>query len=227
MKTINKIIVLLGLVAFFLVGCEKTTDNVSKITTFAVITITGDAVVWLETGTAWTDPGATSSGGETIITDNPVDVNVPGIYSVTYSAENTDGFKASAVRTVIVADKGDDTKDLAGTYTGSFLRSGTGVVYETPGITFIQTPIAGIYQVFDLFAGYYESGRGYGAAYRAPGYMTYAGGDSVLLRPQVADPWGYPLEGVGYIQANGDIELMMYEDGAGGYAWDQPFKFLK
>jgi hypothetical protein len=76
-------------------------------TTAPVITVTGANPLTVECHTSFSDPGATATdgcaGSVTVTPSGTVDVNVPGSYTITYSA--TDGANpATATRTVNVVD---------------------------------------------------------------------------------------------------------------------------
>jgi len=77
-------------------------------TTDPVITINGDAVVNLCVGDGYTDAGASVTdicdASVTLNTDNPVNPNAVGSYTVTYSATDASGNAAMETRTVNVAD---------------------------------------------------------------------------------------------------------------------------
>ncbi|MEZ5031033.1 MAG: DUF5011 domain-containing protein [Saprospiraceae bacterium] len=96
-------------------GCGNSTSCEQTITVedviIPVITLTGPASIDLCVGDAYNDAGATAMddcfGDLTadIVTDNPVDVNTPGTYMVTYDVEDPCGNQAVQVtRTVIVHD---------------------------------------------------------------------------------------------------------------------------
>jgi len=77
-------------------------------TTKPVITITGADPLTVECHTSFTDPGATANdscaGSVSVTSTNNVNVNVPGSYSVTYSATDASGNTQTATRTVNVVD---------------------------------------------------------------------------------------------------------------------------
>ncbi|MFG1691029.1 DUF5011 domain-containing protein [Gemmatimonadota bacterium] len=86
-------------------------------TTAPVITLVGDASVSVKAGDSYTDAGATASDNidgditASIVTDNPVDTNVPGTYTVTYNVSDAAGNPAVEVtRTVEVV--GSTTMDV-------------------------------------------------------------------------------------------------------------------
>ncbi|NVK85102.1 MAG: DUF5011 domain-containing protein [Cytophagia bacterium] len=76
-----------------------------------VITLNGDAIVQHEAYSPYTDEGAvaTDNCSPTLITDNPVDVNNPGTYTVTYTATDESGNETTANRTVQIVDTTDPT----------------------------------------------------------------------------------------------------------------------
>ena len=80
-------------------------------TTIPVITLTGEATVTIEVGSTYTDAGATATDNydgditSSIVTVNPVDTDVVGVYTVTYNVTDTNGNAAVEVtRTVNVVD---------------------------------------------------------------------------------------------------------------------------
>jgi hypothetical protein len=78
-------------------------------------------------GSSYTDAGAAAHVGSeeiTVSTLGTVDVNEPGVYSITYRADNTDGFFRTARREVVVYDPATDAIDLSGQYK----RAATGAI---------------------------------------------------------------------------------------------------
>lgn len=73
------------------------------------ITLVGDRVVTIIQSTPYVDLGATvvDNSGQPInlIIDNPVDINKPGIYTITYSATDISGNYAKIERTIQVVPK--------------------------------------------------------------------------------------------------------------------------
>ncbi len=72
-----------------------------------VISVVGGDVT-VECGTQYVDAGATAadvcSGSIAVVTNNPVDAASPGVYTVTYTAQDAAGNPAQAQRTVTVQD---------------------------------------------------------------------------------------------------------------------------
>ena len=77
--------------------------------TAPVVTLNGDASVTLEFGAAWTDPGASATDAEdgaiTPVVDCPVDTQVAGTYTCTYTATDSGALSDSVTRTVVVEEE--------------------------------------------------------------------------------------------------------------------------
>jgi len=125
----KKISIILFLTVFVISSCKKEPDAVSKIVTvsYPTINLIGPAYIHISVGTPYTDQGATLiddiTGASSSISavSNEVNVNVPGLYAVTYSAANSNGFKTTATRTVLVLDYTppaglDPNYDISGLY---------------------------------------------------------------------------------------------------------------
>lgn len=100
------------------------TENVSKIVkvSYPSISLKGDSVVSLMVGGTYSDAGAILtddiSGAKSDIGPDPesmVDVNTPGLYFVTYTAANANGFETRVARPVVVTNV-PESADLSGTY---------------------------------------------------------------------------------------------------------------
>lgn len=131
MKHYSKILLLILLPALLITGCKKeTTENVSKTVkvSYPEITLNGNALVIVQTGSTYTDAGAklkddiTGAISDIQPTSNPVNTAVPGLYVVTFSASNANGFETTASRLVAVTGV-TGTTNRAGTY----LRAATGL----------------------------------------------------------------------------------------------------
>lgn len=100
-------------------SCEKDSEGVSRITNHAVIKMNGSELMTVKVGQPYVDPGAVAHEDTTEITvkvTNGVDANTVGLYYVTYSAVNSDGYSRSSLRTVIVMPLVVPTDDLSGKY---------------------------------------------------------------------------------------------------------------
>ena len=130
----NKYVFLLITFVAMIVSCSKDTIinthdrvGISKVTYYPIITLTGDLIIPIPNGGTYTEPGAKAEAGGAevpVTTTGSVDTNTDGVYRITYSATNSDGFSASASRTVVVytTDASASSHDLSGTY----VRGATG-----------------------------------------------------------------------------------------------------
>jgi surface protein with Ig-like domain len=141
-----------SLLIVLFVACNKdeihnTEDQVgiSRVTHFAVLTLNGDRYTTIEVGGTFTDPGIEATeGGATIpyTTEGSVNTGEVGVYDITYTAVNKDGFPASLTRTVIVysTESSAAANDLSGTY----VRSSNGVESTwskiAPGVYTVLNP---------------------------------------------------------------------------------------
>jgi len=180
--------ILYSLMAFALlaVSCEKTTEGLTGITYYPVITVNGDAGV-IYVGETYEDPGCTAiMNGEditdqVIVTDN-INNQVPGIYSITYSATNEQGFSASASRTVYVAAESGIVNLYVGemwTPKGSYLSGGTHLITDNGDGTYQMDDIMGGYYCWYTYPGYDAMGYDFFAEFNfslaADGTMTQVG----------------------------------------------------
>lgn len=164
---------MVAVAAFTLTSCDKDSEGRSSIIDYPVLTITGDEFTISPIGEPYTDAGCTAtyqgvdytSHIETSGVEN-IDVNVPGLYYVTYSAISPDGYFWSKTRTVAVCDPSVDT-DLGGTWTttANTYRQSTVQVFYAGYTTDIKYLCPGIFQVKDFLAGYYSQYIGYQATY--------------------------------------------------------------
>ncbi len=140
----KRLIYSLIVLAFVTMSCEdEATESVSRITYYPLFEMEGDAVTVHVAGEPYTDPGIAAKEGENSIdvvksvvqskfivagetqpedvqyaTLSEVDGNTPGMYTVTYSAVNKDGYSGTAERIVFVLDdEPDPSVDLSGGYT--------------------------------------------------------------------------------------------------------------
>jgi Domain of unknown function (DUF5011) len=131
MKQLIKYIVLLSLPVLLITGCKKeTTANVSREVkvSYPEITLNGPSLVIIAKNAVYTDAGAKLKDDITgTITDiqpnsNPVNTAQPGLYVVTFSASNANGFETTASRLVVV-------KGVSGGVNrqGTYLRAATGL----------------------------------------------------------------------------------------------------
>ena len=118
--------------------------GISKITRYPTFTMNGDRYVVLKPGDNYTEAGATAKEGTAdipVTIEGSVDTNTPGVYTITYSAVNKDGFAASVMRTVVVASVAADA--AAHDLSGDYLRSNGQIATWTriaPGVYTVFNP---------------------------------------------------------------------------------------
>ena len=156
---------MLALGGLALTSCsDDESEGMSRITYYAQLEINGDAYVTTPVGAPFEDPGcmATMAGedvSDQVQTLGSVDVNRVGFYGLTYSVVNSDGFAATASRTVAVVDK----NNFASVYFGES-QFGARHYFNAPIV--ISDNGDGTYTINDLAGGFYSYGR-------YPGYDAY------------------------------------------------------
>jgi len=128
----------------------KNTVGSSKIIYFPIISTKGDKIIAVKQGDVYADAGATATLNNApvdYIADQTINTANPGIYTITYTASNPQGFTASDWRMVVVipssvvADPVVSANDFSGVYlraatgvTSTWVKLGTGVYkVENPG----------------------------------------------------------------------------------------------
>ncbi len=108
-------------------ACKKKTDDVSKVVTVSAptININGSKFKSITVGTPYVDSGATliddvtgqssQIQADTADGGGVVDVTTPGLYTLTYSAKNANGYGSINARYVAVTNYAD-AANLTGTY---------------------------------------------------------------------------------------------------------------
>jgi hypothetical protein len=189
----KKILFLLVSLAFLLNSCNEESAGVSKVTTYAKISIKGPSTLIWQMGTPFVDPGCLALEGTTdisnkVVVDPVLDGTVGGMYTVTYKVKNSDGFWASTSRKVYV---GDMTDPLSGYYKSAALKrktiaSGAVGSQAGPWTVMVFSIGGGKYFIGDMIGGWYEFGRNYGAAYAGPGHVKVNSDNTVSM------VYGYP-----------------------------------
>lgn len=200
-KIIYSLFVCLTLV---FVSCEdKTSYDDSQITFYVNFEMLGDKTMLVPVGTQFVEPGvtATDKGKDitsSIVKTGTVNSNVVGLYPITYSAVNVDGYTSSVTRTVIVCDP-SVTTDISGTDTvadSSYrlaLSNGTKIPYS--GYLVEITKIApGFFSVSDFFGAFYDQYRGLKSAYRMTGYIQLKPDNTIKLLSSKVASWGDSLD---------------------------------
>ena len=160
-------------------GCEKdlTSEGVSKQTYYVTFELNSGSLVTSPLGTAFSDPGLTAMEGQTDVTNQvtvtgSVNTNAVGLYTLTYSATNVDGFAASVSRSVIVFDPAAPPTDISGNYLSNVTRVSPSRAFTNLSVEITKTA-PGIFHVSDLLGGFYDQGSNYlyGPAYAMNGFL--------------------------------------------------------
>jgi hypothetical protein len=202
MKIFKYIIIIIAFFSFF--GCDKDTEGISRITEYATFDMKGEAFMFVLKNSTFTDPGIAAYQGETelsVATKGTVDTSVPGVYTIQYSATNSDGFPASTQRDVAVV-AAMPTKDLSGTYQ---------VVHATRTTKTTVSKNNGI-------LGYYHSTDSWWQAYQVPlDFVDIGNGTIVILKG--SSPYGGHF-GTGAILADNQLrfDVTMTDQGPLNYS---------
>lgn len=206
---------LFALATFALVSCsDKDSDGLSRVTTYAVLDMNGDALTKVNVGSNFNDPGCVATmGGEDvsdqIVVSSDVDTSTPGFYTVNYIVYNEDGFPASASRTVMVVNP----NDLASAYL-SECQFGARHYYNLP--IMIKKRSDGTYLIDDLAGGFYCYGRypgydAYGYDFFLEAILQLNDDNTISVLQQGSWYWGDPMEDIQgtYDPTTGTISLVM------------------
>ncbi|AXP79601.1 hypothetical protein CJ739_503 [Mariniflexile rhizosphaerae] len=191
MKNYKLILYTFSIIGLILTSCDPSVEapgasDKSEVTFLPLITLEGGDVVLDCENPSYTDPGAVASAGgveidlETKVTGkyfggNSVD-DGPDVYSVAYSAFNSDGIPATGFRTVLWPEcNGDLVTSIAGMYTASVARDGSSPAgYQNNGPFIIRDLGDDRYAISDAQGGWYEYGRGLGVTYATTGMVLKA-----------------------------------------------------
>jgi large repetitive protein len=119
---------------------EVTRSVTVEDTAIPVITLSGSTSILVECGTPYVDPGATAADacdgnltGNIVVAGGPVDVNLPGIYLLTYNVMDSSGNAAvQKSRTITVADTAAPVISLIG---NPVVTVQCGETWNDPGVT--------------------------------------------------------------------------------------------
>jgi hypothetical protein len=180
---------MIALVSFALTSCgDKESEGLSRFTYYPILEMNGDAYITTPVGSTFNDPGCVALLNGEDVSDQiqisgSVNTSVIGFYKLGYTVVNSDGFPASATRTVAVVDK----NNFASAYFGES-QYGSRHYYNAP--IAIKKNADGTYTIEDILGGFYCYGR----------YPTYLG---------VLD---FFLDAVIKLNADNTIELVSFGD---------------
>lgn len=186
---------ILACMSFVFGSCDKSTDDVSKVTYFVTLEREGDEKIVLEKGQPYVEPGYYAEmNGEDVTTSvqvkGSVDVNTPGIYQLVYAAYNEDGFAKTFTRTVYVADN-TASPLKSGFYTvaeGSTRTAPTVVAFSGYEIVILQLE-PGVFYISDFLGGWYDQRANYGADYAMVGKFQLNNDDTITPLESYVTAW--------------------------------------
>ena len=191
---------LIFLSVIFLMSCEKDTEGLSSVTYYCDLELKGNSVELVALNGTYTEPGwdATEKGVDVsanVTVAGTVNASVAGLYTLTYSVKNVDGFAKSLTRRIIVADATPSALE-SGVYTVSSSSNRNGVAYgrDFPILIFQASPAE--FFISDFLGGWYEQRAGYGSNYAMTGRFTLAGDNTLSLVSSSIIGWGDGLDGI-------------------------------
>jgi len=217
MKTIHYIFV--AALLFLTYSCKKdlTSEGVSKTTTYVTYDLTGGSSVAVAKGQAFVDPGYKGTEGtkdvtSTIKVNGSVDGMKVGMYTLVYSAINSDGFSSSTERTVFIYDPTAPATDLTGDYLSSVRRVSPARSFSNLQVS-IKKLAPGFFYVSDFLGGFYDQGSNYkyGPAYAMTGYMQLNSDNTITLISSHVSAWGDSLN---------KLTTGVYDPATQGLSWD-------
>ncbi|MDR6944552.1 immunoglobulin-like domain-containing protein [Mucilaginibacter pocheonensis] len=158
MKRYINYLAILTISSILLTACNKDNFNYkagyvgqSKITNYAVFTVKGATAVSgvnytaVAKGSAYTEPGVEAKAGSAtlkVTTKGTVNTSTPGVYVISYSATNSDGFDATAQRFVVVYST--DATAASNNFSGNYARNTNGSIAAwtklAPGVYAVNNP---------------------------------------------------------------------------------------
>lgn len=193
--------ILLAALLFLGLGCEKELDSedVSRVTTYLTYELTGGELVAIPLGTAYSEPGFKAMEGSTdvsssVTVEGTVNSSKIGVYRLTYSAENSDGFLSTTRRRVVVYDPSAPATDISGDYITRVARVAPARAFNDLNVT-IEKLAPGFFYVSDFLGGFYDQGSNYqyGPAYAMTGYVTIKADNTLTLVSSYLSGWGDSL----------------------------------
>ena len=186
---------MLALVALSFASCDKETEGVTGITIYPVLELEGESTLIVDKGTPFEEPGYTATlDGEDVsdqvVVNSDVDTNTSGIYSVSYTITNSDGFSKNASRTVVVLDPSDDVEGVYTVDAESYRNYKGTITNYGASFDILVINKGDYYYVDDLMGGWYCQRAGYGSKYAMEGYIAIADDGSIELLDSSVAGWG-------------------------------------
>lgn len=198
-----------------LISCgEDSTAGLTHITYYAELTLEGESTLYLDKGDTFVEPGYTATMNGEDVTDqvtvtSNVDTSTSGVYTISYSIVNDDGFYSTATRKVIVMDPNDPIEGYWDTDADSYRDYNGQTLYGASYPILIFNNGDGTYDVEDMLGGWYYYRAGYGSSYAMAGVITIDG-STVTLESSYIPGWGDSLD---------SLEDGVYDAATGMLSW--------
>lgn len=218
-KNIFYVMLLLLTSAVTFSSCDNDSSaGFTRITYYPVLSLNGDATMHVDKGSAFVDPGcAAELNGEDVSSSVTVGGSVnpekSGVYTLTYSVVNEDGFCASISRKVIVTDPKDAKEGVFYTDANSYRDYSGQKAFGDNYEVVITNNDDGTYHVDDLFGGWYSQRAGYGTNYNMAGDVSFAEDGTMTLKNSLVAGWGDSLVGFSG----------KFDAASGSYTWDAEY----
>lgn len=182
-------------------SCDKSTEGLTRITYYAELTLEGESTLYVDKGATFVEPGYTAVMNGEDVTDqvkvsSNLDTSTSGVYTITYSIVNADGFYSTDQRTVIVTDPNDPIEGYWDTDANSYRDYNGQTFYGASYPVLIINNGDGTYNVEDMLGGWYYYRSGYGSSYAMSGVIAIEGGVVTLVSSYIAG-WG---DGLDYLE---------------------------
>lgn len=229
----KKILYLLSITFLLLsvVSCEEDSAGLSRITHYAEIILEGESTVVVPLGSNYEELGFTALEGETDVTDQVVvndniNTSQAGVYNVTYSAVNGDGFASSVTRTVLVYDTTPSIIEsgihIVGQGTNRTWSDGTVVPFSGYEVVILQTE-PGVFYISDYMGGYYDQRVGYGPDFAMTGYFQLNQDNTITPISSHVAGWGDSMDGMTSSSVDPETGVITYTI---GYAGSMDFNII-
>lgn len=195
---------------------DKSTEGLTRITYFPVITLQGESEMVIGKGSSYTDPGyvCTLNGEDLssqVTVNGTVNTSKSGKYNLSYiTPNNADGFGASASRTVFVFDLNNPVEGFYGITPSSFREyGGKTVAFGKETRIYVLDNGDGTYFVSCLLGGWYEQRANYGERYAMTGNIAIAADGTISLVDSYIAGFGDSLVGLSgnYDKATGKMTI--------------------
>lgn len=194
------------MVALAFVACNDDNDELTdkRVTYYPTVILEGDNYIVLDKGSVYEEPGyyaemqGEDATAEVEVKSN-LNMNKSGVYSITYSLTNVDGFSSVQERTIVVLDPNDPVEGFYLSSPNSYREYQGEVPYGAVFEILVLNNGDGTYSVDDLLGGWYCQRAGYGYAYAMEGIISIDDNGAISLVDSYVPGWGdsaEDLEGV-------------------------------